>query len=110
MLTNLKTLRDEYNISQKKLADALSTTQQAINKYENHRVQPDIETLKKIADYFDTSIDYLLGYTDIRKKIGAAGEYNLSDFEAELIERIRLLSEEEKQCVDTVVRTLQKKR
>lgn len=109
MLTNLKILRDERGISQKELSDAINVSQQSINKYENHNVQPDIEILKKMADYFDTSIDYILGYTDIRKKIGAAGSYVLNEYEAGLIERLRTLTAEERQCVDIVVRTLLKK-
>ena len=109
MLPRLRELRDEQNISQKELADAIKVSQQSINKYENHNSQPDIEILKKMADYFNTSIDYILGYTDIRKKIGAAGAYDLNEYEAGLIERIRTLTEEEKQCVDIVVRTLLKK-
>lgn len=32
--------------------------------YEQERREPDIETLKKLADYFDVSLDYLLGRTD----------------------------------------------
>ena len=53
MLPNLKLLRQKRGISQQKLADALGVSQQSINHYENHKIEPDIATLIKIADYFD---------------------------------------------------------
>ncbi len=46
MIKNLKALRKEYNISQQQLANIIGVSQQSINKYENHNVEPDIETLK----------------------------------------------------------------
>ena len=57
MLPNLKLLRKEYGISQQRLADVLGVSQQSINQYENHRVEPDIRVLSALADYFNTSID-----------------------------------------------------
>lgn len=68
MLKNLKKLRAEAGISQARLAEAIGVSQQAINKYENHNIEPDIETLVQIADYFNTSVDYLVSHTDIRRK------------------------------------------
>lgn len=63
MVANLKTLRTKFNLSQQQLADIIGVSQQSINKYENHNTEPDIETLKTLADYFNTSIDYLVGYS-----------------------------------------------
>lgn len=60
----LKTLRKERRISQLKLAMDLSMTQNTISRYENLERQADYETLVLIADYFDVSLDYLLGRTD----------------------------------------------
>ena len=45
MLVNLKKLREEASVSQKALAEAVGVSQQSINKYENHNIEPDIETL-----------------------------------------------------------------
>lgn len=52
MIQNLKILRNKKGISQQKLADAIGVSQQSINKYENHKIEPDIDTLIKIADFF----------------------------------------------------------
>lgn len=60
----MKKLRIKHKISQKQLADVIGVSQQSINKYENHNIEPDIDTLKSLANYFNTSIDYLVGYSN----------------------------------------------
>ncbi|KHO63394.1 SOS-response transcriptional repressors (RecA-mediated autopeptidases) [Thermoanaerobacter sp. YS13] len=65
-MNRIRDLRTEKGISQNELAKALGLTQQAISAYENGLREPDLETLNKIANYFNVSIDYLLGRTDIR--------------------------------------------
>lgn len=69
LLANLKKLRKKYNISQQQLADVVGVSQQSINKYENHNIEPDIETLKTMADFFNTSIDYIVGYKEKSEEI-----------------------------------------
>ena len=108
MLPNLKTLRKEANISQQKLGDAVNISQQSINQYENQDVEPDIANLTKLADYFDTSIDYLVGRTDIRRKIEKTEEFDLNEQEATALRRYRSLSEKEKACIDLMLQTLTK--
>ena len=60
----LKKLRKERNISQLRLAIDLNMNQNTISRYENREREADYETLIKFADYFDVSLDYLLGRTD----------------------------------------------
>ena len=62
----LKKLRKERRISQLKLALDLNMNQNTISRYENLEREADYETLIAIADYFDVSIDYLLGRRDER--------------------------------------------
>ena len=57
----LKKLRKQKNISQLKLALDLNMSQNTISRYENMTREADYETLIKFADYFDVSLDYLLG-------------------------------------------------
>ena len=60
----LKELRKARNISQLKLALDLDMNQNSISRYETGERQADYETLIRFADYFDVSLDYLLGRTD----------------------------------------------
>ena len=57
----LKELRIKRGISQLKLAMDLNMTQNTISRYETGEREPGINELIKIADYFDVSIDYLVG-------------------------------------------------
>lgn len=103
MLKNLKVLRDGASVSQKQLAEAIGVSQQSINKYENHNIEPDIETLIRIADYFETSVDYLIGHTSIRRKIEKVTAYELNEEESNIIEQFRKLSIKQRTCVTTVI-------
>ena len=64
MELRLKELRKEKKISQLKVAVDLNMNQNTICRYENMEREADYETLIKFADYFDVSLDYLLGRTD----------------------------------------------
>ncbi len=60
----LKEIRKAKKISQLKLALDLNTNQNTISRYETGEREPGIKELIRIADYFDISIDYLVGRTD----------------------------------------------
>ncbi|OZV13554.1 hypothetical protein CIW83_03130 [Tissierella sp. P1] len=62
----IKTLRNERNLLQKDLAEQLNLSQQTISLYESEKRQPDYQILQSIADFFNVSVDYLLGRTDIK--------------------------------------------
>ena len=56
----LKKIRKAHGITQQQIADYLGITQSAYAYYETGRNEPDIETLKKLAEYYQTSIDFLV--------------------------------------------------
>ncbi len=60
----LKELRKSNGLSQKQLADIIGTTNSSICDWERGRTEPPLETVVKIADYFEVSCDYLLGRTE----------------------------------------------
>lgn len=60
----LKELRKKKGISQLRLATELNTTQNTISRYETGEREPGIEELIIIADYFNVSVDYLIGRTE----------------------------------------------
>lgn len=99
MIKNLKQLRIEKGISQQQLAEVIGVSQQSINKYENHGVEPDIETLIKISDYFNTSVDYLIGHTQISRVIEETSAFDLNQKEAQVIQRFRSVNHKQKDCV-----------
>ena len=60
----LRVLRESVALSQAKLALELGTTQSSINRYENGQAAPSIDLLRKYADYFDVSMDYIFARCD----------------------------------------------
>lgn len=61
----LRYLREEKGVTQKELGNFINVSDRVVGYYEaNDRFPKDEKTIKKIADYFNVSIDYLLGRTD----------------------------------------------
>lgn len=63
-MLRIKDLREDRDLLQKDIADFLNISQTNYSKYELGKINIPINTLKKLALFFDTSIDYLLGLTD----------------------------------------------
>ena len=101
MVENLKLLRTRSKLSQQRLADLVGVTQQSINKYENHGVEPDIYTLKKLAKCLNTSVDFLIGHTKERSII--ENIQNITGEEILLIEDYRKLTAEEKESIRLIL-------
>lgn len=63
-MLRLKEIRSAKDLTQKQVADALELSTTAIQNYENNRRKPTYDILISMADYFDVSIDYLVGRVD----------------------------------------------
>lgn len=59
----LKKLRMKKHLSQDKLSKKFKISPSTLSQYENEKRIPDLETILKIADYFEVSLDYLVGRT-----------------------------------------------
>ena len=62
-------LRESKKMTQQELAKKLNISRASLSHYEKNRREPDYETLQKIADYFQVSIDYMFGRTANSKEI-----------------------------------------
>lgn len=102
-MENLKKIRKQYNLSQQKLADILHISQQSVYKYENNITTPDIDTLIHMADYFNTSIDYLVDYTNIPHKIEPVKDTMLNEDEMILVNEYRKLPLAQKSVIKSVL-------
>lgn len=63
----LKNIREDADITQKEIADYLHIKQNTYSQYENGQRQLPVETLIKLAAYFNVSTDFILELTDIEK-------------------------------------------
>lgn len=65
-------LRNEKNLSQGDLADALDVSRQSVSKWENNMAIPDLDKLIKLCDIFEISLDELTGREKIEKSVNSA--------------------------------------
>lgn len=59
----LRDLREDSDMSQAEMAKLLGCSQQTYSRYESHTTEIPLEQLIRLAEYYDTSVDYLLGIT-----------------------------------------------
>ena len=67
MLYRLRGLREDKDLSQQEIAEFLNVGQSTYSDYELEKVNIPIDSLRKLAEFFNTSIDYILEMTDERR-------------------------------------------
>lgn len=65
-IPNLYRLMYEYKITQKQLAESIGASQSNVSDWLNGKTLPSADKLVALADFFDVTIDYLFGRTDVR--------------------------------------------
>lgn len=65
--TRLRELREDADYKQKTLANYLNVTQPTYSDYENSKINIPIEVFEKLADFYQTSVDYLIRRTSVRE-------------------------------------------
>lgn len=64
MNLKIRDIREDRDLTQKKLAELLNCTQQTYSRYETGEITIDIGSLIQLATFYNTSIDYLVGLTN----------------------------------------------
>lgn len=66
IILRIRSLRNEFGLTQEELGKKIGQTKSNISKYETGALEPGIDTLKALAVFFNVSLDYLMGKSDIR--------------------------------------------
>ena len=82
-------LRRSQQLTQEQLADKLGVTKQSVSNWENGNIMPSVEMLEKIADFFNVSVDYLLGRNVFEQ--GSLSVIDVTRLTADEISNIKLL-------------------
>ena len=98
----LKLLRKDFNVSQAEFASKLNLSKGAVGMYETNKREPDYKTLCSIANYFNVSVDYLLGRTDERQE-RAIKEKGLSENEQALLDLFNCVPEDKQALVLSMI-------
>lgn len=102
-MDKLKELRLESGLLQKEVAQSIGVSPQTYCYYENGINKPDPEMLIKIADFFEVSVDYLLGRSDDSGNIMIDIDRFYSPEERQLIEDFRQLNSYKKELVKNTI-------
>lgn len=86
----LKELRISKKLTQDELAELLNVAQGSYSNYENDKRDPDYDTLKKIARFYNVTTDYLLDFN--------LNKPNLSNEEQDIINRLITIFENNKRA------------
>lgn len=98
-LSKLKELRSEKNISQIDVANELNISQKAYSFYERGEREPNLKMLIELSNFFNVTIDYLLGQEN--EKL-----YAVSDEEYKIIKKYKKLTEKNKGKIEERIDTL----
>ena len=98
-----KELRLEKNISQDKMAEELDVSPALISKWDRNASTPAPEMLEYIADYFNVSVDYLIGRSKYKNL-----EYENNEIDNILFSKVKDLSDEDKQAVLGIINAIKK--
>ena len=64
MYQRIRNLREDHDLTQRKMGEILACSQRVYSNYERGELDIPTEILIKLADYYDVSVDYILGRTD----------------------------------------------
>ena len=106
---NLKQIRNKKGLLKTKVAIDLNITQETVSSYETDRVLPSSDILIKLADYYNTLIDYLLCRTKYDMPIDSIKPNNITDRDFALLNKINKLSNINKEKVEAYIDNLNDK-
>ncbi|QKY68256.1 helix-turn-helix transcriptional regulator [Lentibacillus sp. CBA3610] len=94
---NIKFLREQHNWTQEKLAYQLNISRYVVIRWETNRVTPDLESLIKLSELFDVTIDHIVGNhtfrEDLLKDFKRIYSSNTTSFDEEAVELVQYLME-----------------
>lgn len=108
----LRAARDKKGLSQIEVFRRTKINNKTLSRYENGGTEPDVDTLKLLADLYEVSVDYLTGFDQIesQKKYGEKTKEDLIyEEKLKLAEQILNLPEQERKLIEDMIRTLQSK-
>lgn len=109
MESRIKQLRENRGLIQENLASELGITQQMLSKYERDVLCIKVDVLKKIAEYFNVTTDYLLGISEVKRDLQGQMKMNKTlDTYYDLIEIYKGLDEYDQEMVWSIMQTVKK--
>ena len=109
MESRIKQLRENRGLIQEILVSELGITQQMLSKYERDVLCIKVDVLKRIAEYFNVTTDYLLGVSEVKRDLQGQMKVNKTlDTYCDLIEIYKGLDEYDQEMVWSIMQTVKK--
>ena len=109
MESRIKQLRENRGLIQEILASELGITQHMLSKYDRDVLCIKVDVLKKIAEYFNVTTDYLLGISEVKRDLQGQMKMNKTlDTYYDLIEIYKGLDEYDQELVWSIMQTVKK--
>lgn len=109
MESRIKQLRENRGLIQEILASELGTTQQMLSKYERDVLCIKVDVLKRIAEYFNVTTDYLLGVSEVKRDLQGQMRVNKTlDAYYDLVEIYKGLDKYDQEMVWSIMQTVKK--
>ena len=109
MESRIKQLRENRGLIQEILASELGITQQMLSKYERDVLCIKVDVLKRIAEYFNVTTDYLLGVSEVKRDLQGQMKVNKTlDTYYDLIEIYKGLDEYDQEMGWSIMQTVKK--
>ena len=109
MESRIKQLRENRGLIQEILASELGITQQMLSKYERDVLCIKVDVLKRIAEYFNVTTDYLLGVSEVKRDLQGQMRVNKTlDAYYDLVEIYKGLDKYDQEMVWSIMQTVKK--
>lgn len=109
MESRIKMLREKRGLIQEILAAEVGVTQQMLSKYERDITIIKVDVLKKLAEYFNVTTDYLLGISDVKRDLTGQIKMNETlDEYYDLIEVYRRMDEYDQEMIWSIIQAVKK--
>lgn len=101
-MNRIKQLRTEKGLLQSDVAKYIDKSERIVGFYENGKRDPNTDTLIKLSELFNVSVDYILGKSDIRN----FDEINIDKIDIEFANGIKRLSLENQKIAKNIIESL----
>lgn len=104
-MNRIKDLRTEFGYSMETLASKCNIVKSNISQYESGKRTPSNATQEALADIFNVDIDYLMGRTNVRRRIDLEGSIHegINSNEIEIIKAYRKADESSKKAINVLL-------
>lgn len=109
MESRIKILREKRGLIQELLAAEVGVTQQTLSKYEKDITIIKVDILKRLAEYFNVTTDYLLGLSDIKRDLSGQIKMNETlDEYYDLIEVYKRMDRYDREMLWSIMQAIEK--